>query len=82
MRFRASHRGFKEADLVFGTFAAMFLDHLDEAGLSDLEKLLDHPDREVMAWLDGTALVPAAFDTEVFRKLKSLCTRKKPSWRD
>ena len=81
MRFRASHRGFKEADLVFGTFAETFLPELDEAALDIFEALLDHPDREVMAWLDGTMPVPDAFDTDVFRKLKSLCTRKDPKWR-
>lgn len=81
MRFRATHRGFKEADLIFGAFAEEFLPALDEAGLDLFEALLAAPDRDVMSWLDGSAAVPAAFDTAVFRQLKSLCTRRKPIWR-
>ena len=63
--FRASHRGFKEADLVLGTFAEAFLPALDEAALDRFEALLECPDREVMAWIDGTVPVPSAFDTDL-----------------
>lgn len=80
LRFRASHRGFKEADLIFGAFAEEFLPALDDEGLARFEELLEHPDREVMAWLDGTRAVPAAFDTQVFRQLKSICSRRNPRW--
>ena len=78
--FRAQRRGFKEVDLIFGTFAARELAGLDEAGLAQLEALLDAPDQQVFSWLKGEAQVPAAFDTPVFAKLKALCKRKNPTW--
>ena len=78
--FRAQRRGFKEVDLIFGTFAAREVAGLDEAGLGQLEALLDAPDQEVFAWLKGEAPVPPAFDTPLFDRLKALCARKDPTW--
>jgi antitoxin CptB len=75
--FRAQRRGFKEVDLIFGTFAARELASLDEAGL---EALLEAPDQEVFSWLKGNAPVPAPYDTPVFARLKTLCMRKNPTW--
>ncbi|MDE2182498.1 MAG: succinate dehydrogenase assembly factor 2 [Alphaproteobacteria bacterium] len=78
--FRAQRRGFKEVDLIFGTFAAQEIGTLDDAGLDQLEALLDAPDHDVFAWLKGERPLPAAFDTPVFAKLKALCSRKDPTW--
>ena len=78
--FRAQRRGFKEVDLIFGTFAARDLPGLDDAGLDQLEALLEAPDQDVFAWLKGDAPVPAAYDTPVFARLKALCSRKDPTW--
>ena len=80
LRFRAERRGFKEVDLVFGAFAREFLEKLDEGELDAFEALLEAPDQDVFAWLQDKAPVPARYDTSVFRKLKSLCTRKNPTW--
>jgi antitoxin CptB len=78
--FRAQRRGFKEVDLIFGTFAAAELDGMEEAQLDRFEALLDAPDQEVYAWLRGEVEVPAAHDNEVFNRLKALCARKNPQW--
>jgi antitoxin CptB len=78
--FRAARRGFKEADAIFGTFAALHLDELDEAGLDSFEALLDVPDQDVYDWLRGFASVPTLHDTPVFARLKSFCNRKNPVW--
>jgi antitoxin CptB len=80
LRFRAERRGFKEVDLLFGAFAAEFLPGLDESELDQFEALLDAPDQDVFAWLQDHTPVPAAHHTPVYRKLKSLCTRKSPTW--
>jgi antitoxin CptB len=77
--FRARRRGFKEADLIFGAFAATHLDSLDESGLDAFEALLRAPDQQVYAWLQG-APVPAEFDTPVFAAMKAFCDRKDPAW--
>lgn len=78
--FRAQRRGFKEVDLIFGTFAADGLDGLDEAGLDQFEALLDAPDHDVYAWLRGHTPVPAEYDNAVFATLQALCTRQNPTW--
>ncbi|MGZ5999770.1 MAG: succinate dehydrogenase assembly factor 2, partial [Rhizomicrobium sp.] len=51
--FRAQRRGFKEVDLIFGTFAAAELATLSEPELDQFEALLVAPDQEVYAWLRG-----------------------------
>jgi len=78
--FRCQRRGFKEVDLIFGTFAANELGELDDKGLDELEALLDAPDQDVFAWLTGALPLPPAFDTPTFGRLKALCSRKDPTW--
>ena len=78
--FRAQRRGFKEVDLIFGTFAAREISLLNEAELDQFEALLDAPDQEVFAWLQNFEPVPPAHDTALFARLKALCARKDPTW--
>jgi antitoxin CptB len=80
LRFRCQRRGFKEVDLIFATFAESYLAALDENGLDQLEMLLDVPDHDVFAWLQGDVSIPAAFDNTVFAQMRSLCQRKSPTW--
>ena len=58
LRFRAWHRGTKEADLLLGPFADANLDSLDEEGLTSFEMLLAHSDPEIMDWMTGAAEAP------------------------
>ncbi|HUO88368.1 MAG TPA: succinate dehydrogenase assembly factor 2 [Rhizomicrobium sp.] len=78
--FRAQRRGFKEVDLVFGTFAAAELTGMAEAELDQFEALMAVPDQDVYAWLQGVVQVPTSFDTPVFRRMRMLCVRKDPRW--
>jgi antitoxin CptB len=78
--FRAQRRGFKEVDLIFGTFAAESLSALSEAELDQFEALLDAPDSHVYDWLRGAAQPDATYDTQVFHRMKALCARKDPTW--
>ncbi len=78
--FRAQRRGFKEVDLIFGTFAAAELAKLTEAELDQFEALLNVPDQDVYAWLRGHDPVPADFDTPLFARMKALCNRRNPKW--
>lgn len=80
LRFRASRRGFKEADAIFGAFAEEYLAALDEMELACFEALLDAPDQDVYDWLRGYAPVPTLHDTPVFARLKAICNRKNPVW--
>ena len=58
--FRAQRRGFKEVDLIFGTFAAESLSALCESELDPIEAPLDAPDARVYDWLRGAAAPDAA----------------------
>src|SRR5436190_24168283 len=78
--FRAKRRGFKEVDLIFGTFAVAELERLTHKELDAFEALLGAPDQDVYAWLRGAEPVPSAFDTTVFARMKALCARKEPTW--
>jgi antitoxin CptB len=80
LRFRAARRGFKEADAIFGAFADLYLQGLDEHGLDGFEAILDVPDQEVYDWLRGNAPIPRAYDTPLFARLKAVCNRKNPVW--
>lgn len=80
LAFRALRRGFREVDLVFGTFAATELPGLSATELDQFEDLLEAPDQEVWLWLQDKAPVAPQFDTPVFARLKALCQRDNPSW--
>ena len=58
LKFRAWRRGFREMDLLMGSFADKHLDQYDETGLDQFEALLNLPDWEVYAWLVGQSEVP------------------------
>ncbi len=56
--WRACHRGIKEMDIVVGTFVKNRIALSDEAELRELERILDIPDQDLLAWLTGTQPVP------------------------
>jgi len=53
LRFRSSHRGCKETDLVLGAFAEARLESLDAAMLTAYERLLEESDADIWDWLVG-----------------------------
>jgi antitoxin CptB len=68
--FQAWHRGMRETDLIMGRFADRALAELSDAELSEFERLIDVPDRDLLAWVIGEVRVPADYDTELFRRLR------------
>ncbi|TBW36975.1 succinate dehydrogenase assembly factor 2 [Siculibacillus lacustris] len=64
--FRAWHRGTKEMDFVFGTFADAHLAGLGEADLADFERLLDVGDQELFSWIVGSIPVDPIHDRPVW----------------
>lgn len=71
LTFRAWRRGFKEADMILGTFADEHLSKLDAAGLDEFERILDAPDQDLYAWVSGRAPVPEAYAGPVMDLLRS-----------
>jgi antitoxin CptB len=43
----------RELDLLLETFLAAGLDSLDDSELDSLERLLEQPDQDILAWLTG-----------------------------
>ena len=68
--FRAWHRGIKEMDLIMGRFSDAHVADLADTEIDDFERLMELRDQEILSWIDGTAQVPAAYDTPLFRKLR------------
>lgn len=60
-RFRAWHRGTREADYMIGGFFDRYHASWGEAELAWFEALLEEDDVDVMAWALGTQPVPERF---------------------
>ncbi len=70
LRFRAWHRGTKEADLIMGSFADMYLDQFDHDKLQQFETLLDAPDLDVYNWIARGERVPDIYRNDVIEMLR------------
>ena len=68
--FRCWHRGMREMDLIMGRFADAVLDRLGEGELAEFERLIEVPDRELLAWITGEEAVPADHDGALLRALR------------
>ena len=71
LKYRAWHRGFREADLILGPFADSQLEGLGEADVGDFERLLEAPDHDLYAWIIGQAEPPAAMDLPVLARIRA-----------
>ncbi len=69
--FRATHRGMKELDILFGRLAREVLDSLDETGVVSFERLLEVPDIEVLSWVSGSMPIPEGFRSPLTDRLLS-----------
>lgn len=72
LRFRAWHRGTKEADLLIGGFCDRHASGFDDDGLLLLEMLLDEDDVDIMAWAIGTAPLPTRYQGPMGQALTEL----------
>jgi antitoxin CptB len=68
--FRSWHRGMREMDLIMGGFADAKVELLSEPELAEFERLIELPDRDLLAWITGEASVPPDFDSALFRALR------------
>jgi antitoxin CptB len=65
----------REMDLIMGRFADAVLDRLGESELTEFERLIELPDRELLAWITGEEAVPADHDGALFRRLRDFHLR-------
>jgi antitoxin CptB len=61
LRFRAWHRGTREADYMIGCFFDRFHADWDETEIVWFEELIEEDDVEIMAWALGTQPVPERY---------------------
>ena len=71
-KFRAWHRGTREADYMIGGFFDRYHDTWSEEELGWFEALLEEDDVDVMAWALKTQPTPARFEGELMRKMQEL----------
>lgn len=71
----ASRRGFKEADLLIGGFAAAELDRLSPAEVDHFERLLACSDHDLYAWALGEAAPPPEAMGPALDRLKAFARR-------
>ena len=70
LKFHAARRGFLEADLILGRFAAAYADALAPAELDELEALLEEPDQDLYGWIIGVKPTPPRWETPLMARLR------------
>lgn len=70
LRFRAWHRGTKEADLLVGGFFDRYWGAWNDEHIGWFEALMDEQDVDIMAWAIGSAPVPERWQGEMMNQLK------------
>jgi antitoxin CptB len=71
LRFRAWHRGFREADLILGPFADQRLAGFSPAELDAFEALIEQPDHDIYDWIVGKADAPDDFAGPVLDQIRA-----------
>ena len=72
LRFRAWHRGTKEADLLIGGFFDAHHPGWTDQEAALFEVLIEEQDVDIMAWAMGTAAVPSEYEGAIMQALKTL----------
>lgn len=69
--YRATYRGFKEADMLIGSFARANLGAMTDDELDEFEALLTLNDRDLYEWATGKKEPPANIYGPVLEKLRA-----------
>lgn len=72
MRFRAWHRGTREADYMIGCYFDRFHTEWTETDVQWFEDLIEEDDVEIMAWALKTLPVPDRFAGEAMARMQQL----------
>jgi antitoxin CptB len=72
LRYRAWHRGTREADLMIGGFLDRYGATWDAAELAWFEALLEEQDVDIMAWALGTLPCPERWEGEWMQRMRTL----------
>jgi antitoxin CptB len=78
LRFRAWHRGTREADLLIGGFFDRHHESWGEAEIDWFEALLEEQDVDILAWAIGTCEPPERFGGDMMARLRDVNYIKHP----
>jgi antitoxin CptB len=71
LRFRAWHRGTKEADLLIGCYFDSFSAGWSDAEIDWIETLLDEQDADIVAWAIGAEPVPERYAGPMMERMQA-----------
>ncbi len=72
LRFRAWHRGTREADIIIGGFIDKSGDSFSQGDMDWFEALLEEQDLDILNWITGKEPVPARFEGPLMRAMQKL----------
>ena len=72
LRWRAHHRGIREADLLVGAFFDSCHQQWDSDGVAQFEAMLEEQDVDILAWAHGTCGVPERYQGPMMQALQKL----------
>ena len=72
LKFRAWHRGTREADYMIGCFFDRFHASWSEAEVAWFEALLDEDDHDVLGWALGALPAPARYAGDLMSRMQDL----------
>jgi antitoxin CptB len=72
IKFRAWHRGTREADYMIGCFFDRFHGDWAEAEIAWFEALLDEEDHDILAWALGSAEAPERYAGALLERMRKL----------
>jgi antitoxin CptB len=78
LRFRAWHRGTREADLMVGGFFDARAHEWNAEQLDWFEELLEEQDVDIMGWAIGSIPCPPEWDGEMMQQMRALDFVKVP----
>jgi len=71
LKFRAWHRGFREADLILGPFADKHAHLFTLDQIEEFERLMEAPDHDLYNWIIERDPTPPELDGEILNMLKA-----------
>ncbi|BEV00043.1 succinate dehydrogenase assembly factor 2 [Novosphingobium olei] len=72
LKFRAWHRGTREADYMIGCYFDRFHAGWDEAQVTWFETLIEEEDVDIMGWALGTLSVPEEYQGTMMDAMRKL----------
>ena len=72
LRFRAGHRGVREADMLVGGYFERHNSGWSDEELDWFEAFLEEQDVDILAWAIGTAAVPERWQGPMMERLQAL----------